>query len=76
MSERELISFKEFIARSIAMDFDAPCDHDWNRAEKMIVQDFIARSLDSIPDNAFGNPYIFDYVDFMYNQQEWRVMNL
>lgn len=77
MSDNEVISFKEFVARRLALDFDAPSDRDWDVAEKIVIQDFIAISFDEIPDSAFNQPeLIIDYVDFMFNQQEWRTINI
>jgi len=77
VNNNEVISYKEFVARKLALDFDAPCDRDWNVAERIVIQDFIAESFDQIPDSAFNQPeLIMDYIDFMYNQQEWRAINI
>lgn len=62
--------FLEFIARSVATDFAAPEIMDWEFAGHLTIQDFEAKSLGDIPMNAFSNPFIFDYVNYMYDQSK------
>lgn len=71
------VSFKEFIARVIAIDFDAPDDNDWKEAEnimnggknfilgKGVVDTTIYKELE----------YLDEYILFMENPNDWVQYN-
>ena len=37
MDSTKLVSFKEFIARTLAYDFDSPEDSDWDNAQNLMT---------------------------------------
>jgi len=67
------VSFKEFIARALAVDFDAPDDNDWEEAEKIMGggKNFIL-GKGNLNITIYNELEYFDeYIEFMKNPEEW-----
>jgi len=74
MESYVLFSYKEFIARYIAEDFDDPTEEDWRFAEVLMENsdNFVTGQRDYI----FGDNWEEQYAAFMENPEIWRELHL